>query len=263
MHALGIDIGGSGIKGAPVNADTGEFITERHRIETPSPSTPEAVCDAIEEIVKRYSWQGRPVGCGFPGITRNGVIYSAANVDKSWMEVDAAKLFSEQTGCPVTIVNDADAAGIAEMTLGAGKGRMGVTFVLTLGTGIGTALFTDGRLVPNVELGHLKLNGTDAELQCSAAARKRDKLKWPAWAERFNVFLNELEALFSPDLFILGGGISKKTHKYVPLLDVNAEIIPAEFLNQAGIIGAAMSTQATPEINSVDTTTQTTPDINQ
>ena len=249
MHALGIDIGGSGIKGAPVDIETGEFIAARHRIATPDPSTPEEVAKAIAQIVKRFSWQGRPIGCGFPGITRHGTIYSAANVDKSWMNVDAAALFSERAECPVTIVNDADAAGLAEMTMGAGKDRNGVVFVLTLGTGIGTALFTDGHLVPNVELGHLKMNGTDAELQCSAAARKNNGLKWPQWAEKLNEFLTELEALFSPELFVIGGGISKKSEKYFPHLKVQAEMITAKFLNDAGIIGAAMATVTAPDVN--------------
>ncbi len=240
MNVLGIDIGGSGIKGAPIDTETGALLDERHRIKTPQPATPDDVAEVVGELVRHFAWRDR-VGLGFPGITIDNVIYSAANVDKSWMNTDGGRLFSHATGQPCTVTNDADAAGLAEMRIGAGKGRDGVVFVITVGTGLGTALFTGGHLVPNVELGHLKMDGKDAEYLASDAARKRLGLKWKKWAKPFSAFLNELEDLFSPKLFIIGGGASKKTHKFFPYLDVRTEVLAAKLLNEAGIIGAAMA----------------------
>ncbi len=240
MTILGIDIGGTGIKGAPVNTDTGELLAERFRVETPQPSLPNAVADVIEEIAKHFNYQG-PAGVTFPAIVKRGVIYSAANVDKSWIGTNAGELFSQHINGPVQVVNDADAAGIAEMRFGAGAGRKGVTIMITFGTGIGTAIFLDGQLLPNTEFGHLKIRGKDAEKRASEKVREEKKLTWAKWANRVSEYLNELEALFSPDLFIVGGGISKKADKFLPMLTTKTEVIivPAQMRNEAGIIGAA------------------------
>lgn len=240
MVALGIDIGGSGIKGAPVDTETGGLLAERHRIATPEPSTPEAMAATIAELARHFAWSG-PIGCGFPAIIKDGHAYSAANIDKGWMGKNAAEIFTEATGCPTTIVNDADAAGMAEMRFGAGRNRRGVVFVLTLGTGIGTALFTDGILVPNVELGHLKLKGKrDAESLMSDAVRKDKNLTWKKWARRLTEYFVELEALFSPTLFIIGGGVSRKAENFLPFVEIETPMVPAELRNDAGIIGAAL-----------------------
>lgn len=240
MTILGIDIGGTGIKGAPVNTDTGELLAERFRVETPQPSLPNAVADVIEEIAKHFNYQG-PAGVTFPAIVKQGIIFSAANVDKSWIGTNAGELFSQHINGPVQVVNDADAAGIAEMRFGAGAGRKGVTIMITFGTGIGTAIFLDGQLLPNTEFGHLKIRGKDAEKRASEKVREEKKLTWQKWADRVSEYLNELEALFSPDLFIVGGGISKKADKFLPLLTTKTEVIivPAQMRNEAGIIGAA------------------------
>jgi polyphosphate glucokinase len=246
MQGLGIDIGGSGIKGAVVDLDKGELLGERHRIETPQPSTPEAVAGVVNQIVSHFAWQG-PIGCTFPAIVHHGVTMTAANVDKSWIGCDAAGLFSQATGRKVILLNDADAAGIAEMTFGAGKGReKGVVIVLTFGTGIGSAIFLDGKLLPNTEFGHLPMpmRGIIAEHYCSERIRKEEDLKWGAWAVRANHYLELMELLFSPDLFIIGGGISKKADKWLPLLKTRAALMPAQLLNEAGIVGAAMAVQA-------------------
>ena len=237
---LGFDIGGSGIKGAPVNTKTGEMVAERHRIDTPEQSTPENVAKVLKEIVYHFKWEG-PVGCGFPACVQNGIARSAANIDDSWINTNANKLFSKVTGLPVSVVNDADAAGLAEMKFGAGKGRKGTVLLCTIGTGIGTVLFTNGMLLPNVEMGHIELNGMDAEVYSSDAARKRDVLSWEEWAGRFNEYLRMMEFLLSPDLIILGGGASKKGEKFLQFLDVKAELVPAKLLNDAGIIGAALA----------------------
>lgn len=243
MQGLGIDIGGSGIKGAIVDLDKGELATERHRIETPQPSTPQAVAKVVNEIVRHFAWEG-PIGCTFPAIVRHGVTMTAANVDKSWIGFDAAGLFSQVTGRKVIVLNDADAAGIAEMTFGAGKGRgKGVVIMLTFGTGIGSAIFLDGKLLPNTEFGHvpMPMKGIHAEHYCSERARKEQGLKWNEWAVRTNHYLALMELLFSPDLFIIGGGISKKAEKWLPLLKAHAELASAQLLNEAGIVGAAMA----------------------
>jgi polyphosphate glucokinase len=244
MDVLGIDIGGSGIKSAPVDLDAGRFARDRLRIETPRPSAPKAVADVARTIVGHFAWTG-PVGITFPGVVVGGTTRTAANVDKRWIGLDAHTLFTGATGCPVTVLNDADAAGIAELTFGAGKGRSGVVLVLTFGTGIGSALFVDGTLVPNTELGHLEISGKDAEHRASAQTRQVKELSWEKWAERVEEYLRHVDALFSPGLIIIGGGVSKRSDKFLPLIDgVRAELAPATLHNDAGIIGAAMAAQA-------------------
>ncbi len=240
MEILGIDIGGSGIKGAPVDINTGELTRDRHRIPTPQPSKPKAVAKVVGQIVKHFDWQG-PIGCTFPAIISHGVIKSAANVDDAWIGVNGVKLFEKTTGCPIHILNDADAAGVAEMELGVGRGRDGAVIMLTIGTGIGSGMFTDGVLYPNSELGHLQIRGKDAEHRASDRVRKEEDLSWEKWAKRFNEFLNHVEFLFSPDLFIIGGGASKKHDLFFQYLNLDAEILPAKLRNEAGIIGAAMA----------------------
>jgi polyphosphate glucokinase len=236
---LGIDIGGSGVKGAPVDLDTAEFTAERVRIDTPQPSTPEAVAETVAAVVGRFDVEGT-VGCTFPGIVQQGVIRLAANVDKAWVDTDAAALFGETLGRPVAVLNDADAAGLAEARYGAAKGRDGVVLVLTFGTGIGSALLNDGELVPNTELGHLELDGHDAEDRAAAAAREDEGLSWEDWGDRVDRYLQHLELLFTPDLFVVGGGVSKKFDKFVDHLHTRAEIVPAQLRNHAGIVGAAL-----------------------
>ncbi|MDP9417825.1 MAG: ROK family protein [Actinomycetota bacterium] len=249
MHqGFGIDIGGSGIKGAPVDLTTGQLAAERHRIPTPQPSRPDAVADVVAQVVRHFGWTG-PVGVTFPAVVTHGVTRTAANVDKSWIGTDAARVFSDAVGQPVTVVNDADAAGVAEVAFGAARGRDGVVIVTTLGTGIGSALLLDGRLVPNTELGHLEIDGADAETRASDAAREREDLSWPDWAKRLQRFYGHLEFLFSPDLFVVGGGVSKKAHKFLPLLDLRTEIVPAGLKNEAGIVGVAMLAADTPRLS--------------
>jgi polyphosphate glucokinase len=244
MNILGIDIGGSGIKGAPVNLKTGELLAPRHRIPTPHPSKPEAVAEVVGEIARGFQWSGS-IGAGFPAVIQHGVVRTAANVHKSWINTDAATLFGKATGCPVTVVNDADAAGMAEMAFGAGQGRNGVVLVVTIGTGLGTAVFTDGHLCPNTEFGHIEIDCKDAELLASDAVRKKHKLSWKKWAAGLDTYLLRLEALIWPDLIILGGGVSKKHEKFIPRLTVQAEVVPAETFNEAGIIGAALTAAET------------------
>ncbi|HEU5157096.1 MAG TPA: ROK family protein [Streptosporangiaceae bacterium] len=244
MEVLGIDIGGSGIKGAPVDLEAGRFARDRLRVETPRPSAPKAVAEVVRTIVDHFAWTG-PVGITFPGVVVGGVARSAANVDKRWIGEDADTLFTEVTGCPVQVLNDADAAGVAEVTFGAGKGRAGVVLMLTFGTGIGSALFVDGTLVPNTELGHLELDGKEAEHRASAQVREAKQLSWERWAERVERYLRHVDALFSPALIIIGGGVSKKSDKFLPLIEgVTAEVVPAALHNDAGIIGAAMAARA-------------------
>ena len=240
MQVMGIDIGGSGIKGAPVDVNTGELIAERFRIATPQPASPEAVAETVAEIVRHFDWKG-PIGCGFPAAVQQGITRTAANVDKAWIDTDAARLFGKATGCQVKVMNDADVAGLAEMAFGAGQGRKGVVLVVTIGTGLGTALFTDGVLLPNAELGHIEINGKDAELLASDTARKREDMSWKKWAENFDTYLKHLNALIWPDLIILGGGASKKHEKFMSYLTVKTELVIAKTLNEAGIIGAALA----------------------
>ena len=242
--AFGIDIGGSGIKGAPVDLKKGELSADRLRIPTPQPSTPAAVADTVAELLDAFSIaDDLPVGVTFPAIIQHGVARSAANVDKAWIGTDVDALLTERTGHDVFVVNDADAAGNAEMAFGAGKGTSGLVIVTTLGTGIGTAMFNGGALVPNTELGHLPYSGEgdyeDWEKFAADSARTRDELDFAAWAERLQGYYSLLEFLFSPDLFIVGGGVSKKHKEFLPLLDLKTEIVPAQLRNAAGIIGAA------------------------
>ena len=238
--AFGIDIGGSGIKGAPVDLVKGEFADDRLRIPTPQPATPDAVAATVGEIVDSFDLDKKvPIGITFPAVMLHGVAQSAANVDDSWIGTDAQRLFSQATGRSVVAVNDADAAGFAEARYGAAKGVDGVVLVVTLGTGIGSALLVDGRLVPNTELGHLEIDGHDAETRASDAARDRDGLDFPQWAQRLQRYFSVVENLFWPDLIVVGGGVSKHHEKFLPLLDLRTRIVPAELLNKAGIVGAA------------------------
>lgn len=248
MTYLGIDIGGTGIKGAPVNVETGELLAERLRIETPHPALPNSVADVVEQIAAHFKYKG-PAGVTFPAVVKKGVIYTAANVDESWIGTDAGELFAQHTGGPVSVVNDADAAGIAEMRFGAGKDRNGVVIMVTLGTGIGSAVFLDGKLLPNTEFGHLQIRGKDAEKRASEKVREDKDLSWKQWSKSVGEFLDKMERLFSPDLFIIGGGISKKADKFFPYLTTKTEVIivPAQMRNDAGIIGAAyLASQSAP-----------------
>lgn len=240
MITLGIDIGGSGIKGAPVNVETGELAGERVRIDIPNPSTPENCAQVIREIVHHYDYKG-PLGVTFPAVVRHGVTLTAANVDKSWINYDAETLLREVTGLPVIVLNDADAAGIAEVTFGAGKGFKGTVALFTFGTGIGSAFLSDGVLLPNTEFGHMLIRGKDAEKRSSARTKEVKGLSWKEWASRVNEFFVEIDKLFTPDLIIVGGGISKRFDKFEHLLKSGAKIVPAKFYNDAGIIGAAMA----------------------
>lgn len=235
-----MDIGGSGIKGCLVDLDKGQLIGERVRIETPQPSLPDPVYGVVAEIVGRFGWEGR-VGVTFPGVMKSGVAHTAANVDKSWIGTDVDAGLSALIPGTVETLNDADAAGLAEMRYGAGRDRGGVVLMLTFGTGIGSALFTDGHLVPNTEFGHIQVDGEDGERRASAAAREREDLSYPEWAQRVDRYLDVLEASVWPDLIIVGGGVSKKAHKWVPLLTTRTPVVPAELQNDAGIVGAALA----------------------
>ena len=239
-NLLGIDIGGTGIKGALVNVKTGNLTKERFRIKTPHPAKPDAIAEVIEQIAKHFDYSG-PTGITFPAIVKDGVIFSATNVDESWINFDAAKLFQRHLGCPVSLLNDADAAGIAEMRFGAGVGRRGVVILLTFGTGIGSAIFSDGVLLPNSEFGQLKIRGKDIELRASERIREKRDISFKKWAGIVSEFLEELEKLFSPELFLIGGGISKKADKFLPYLKARSHvpIEVAKMQNDAGIIGAA------------------------
>jgi len=237
---FGIDFGGTGIKGAPVDLDTGDFAAERQRIKTPSPSTPEAVAEIFVDLLAKFPDVTGPVGVTVPGIVHHGVVHSAANIDEAWIGTDADALFTEATGRDVHVVNDADAAGLAEVRYGAAKGRRGLVIVTTLGTGIGSALVYDGVLVPNSELGHLEIDGHDAESRAANSAREREELSWKQWAKRLTKYYRTVEKLFSPDLFVVGGGVSKQSAEFLPLVDIETEIVPATLLNKAGVVGAAL-----------------------
>jgi polyphosphate glucokinase len=240
VQGFGVDIGGSGIKGGLVDLDKGELIGERQRIETPDPSLPEPVCDVVARIVDSFGWTER-IGVTFPGVMKSGVAYTAANVDKSWIGTNLAAGLAEKIPGTVQTLNDADAAGIAEMRYGAGRDRRGLVLMLTFGTGIGSALFIDGHLVPNTELGHIEVDGRDGERKASAAARDREGLSWHDWAKRVDHYLDVLEKSLWPDLIIVGGGVSKKADKWVPHLSTRTEVVPAQLLNDAGIVGAALA----------------------
>jgi polyphosphate glucokinase len=241
MEILGIDIGGSGIKGAPVNIATGEFLAERFRVPTPKPSKPTQMAEAVKQVVEYFDWKG-PVGCGFPTVIHNGKSVARGNIHKSWLGVQVDELFSEHTGLPVTVINDADAAGLAEMTYGAGMGKQGLVIMITIGTGLGSGVFYNGQLVPNFELGRIFYkNGELIEYFASDAARQREHLSYINWGKRFNKFLKHVVRIFSPDLFIIGGGASKKFDRYSDQITVDVPILIARFQNDAGIIGAAVS----------------------
>jgi polyphosphate glucokinase len=240
--AYGIDIGGTGIKGAIVDTATGLLVTERTRILTPRPSTPDAVAEVVAQLLLAASWQGC-VGATFPAVIKHGVAKSAANVDKSWIGTDVDACFTAAAGGSneVIVLNDADAAGIAEARFGAAAGVAGVVILLTFGTGIGSALLIDGRLVPNTELGHLELDGHDAETRAAASVRDEGKMSYRSWAKRVNGYMSHVERLFTPDLFVVGVGVSKDADKWVPLLDLRTPVKPAELQNDAGIVGAAIA----------------------
>jgi polyphosphate glucokinase len=240
MAILGIDFGGSGIKGGLVDENTGEMLGERFRLPTPEFAKPGDVADVMKQIVDHFNYQG-PVGVGLPAVILQGVVNTAANIDHSWIGVNSEELFSQVTGCPCYVVNDADAAGVAEMSYGVGKEyEKGVVLFLTIGTGIGSAIFVNGHLVPNTELGHIEVRGKDAERRASDATRKRKELTWQDWAERLGEVLGRLDALLWPDVIVLGGGVSKEWENYLPFIHIRAKIIPAKLLNQAGIVGAAI-----------------------
>ena len=243
-QVLGIDIGGTGIKAAPVDVATGKLTAERRKLDTPQPAKPDAVAGVVRELVTAFAWAG-PMGATFPGVVTSGTVRTAANLDPDWIGVDASQLFGKATGQPVSVINDADAAGIAEMKFGAGAGEPGTVLMLTLGTGIGSALFIDGVLVPNTEFGHIEIRGKDAEKRASEHAREEHDLSWGKWAGRVDEYLEQMERLLSPGLIIIGGGISKRSGKFLPLLsDLRARVVPAGMLNDAGIVGAAMTVGA-------------------
>ncbi len=236
---VGVDFGGSGIKAAAVDLDTGDFASARERIPTPQPATPGAVLEVLVDLMTRLPEATGPVGITVPGVVRHGVVGSAANIDDSWVGTDADGLFTEALRREVHIVNDADAAGLAEARYGAARGRQGLVIVTTLGTGIGSALIHDGVLIPNSELGHLEIDGHDAESRAANSAREREGLTMAQWAERLGRYYRTIERLFSPDLIVVGGGVSKQAAEFLPLLDLETEIVPATLLNRAGIVGAA------------------------
>jgi polyphosphate glucokinase len=240
-RGFGIDIGGSGIKGGLVDLETGELDGERLRIVTPQPSTPDAVADVVAEIVEKFAWTG-PIGVTLPCVVKRGVALTAANVDKGWVDTDAASLFAQRLGRQggdVVVLNDADAAGMAEIRYGAGKDKSGVVVLLTFGTGIGSAVFLDGKLVPNTEFGHLEVDGHDAEKRAAASVKEEKDLSWEEWTNRVSRYLRTLEDLIWPDLVIAGGGVSKKADKWLPLLKVRTPVVAAALKNDAGIVGAA------------------------
>jgi polyphosphate glucokinase len=240
MNVFGIDVGGSGIKGAPVDTDTGELLAERVRVKTPHPATSQAILETAVEVVRQSGWDG-PVGCGFPAVIKGGVVQTAANIDKSVIGFDMQGRLEQELGNPVRVINDADAAGLAEMRWGAGREEDGVVLMLTLGTGIGTSVFVGGRLLPNTELGHIEIRGEDAEHRASDSARKRDDLSWKKYAGRLDEYLHKIEDLLWPDLIVIGGGISKKSEKFFPHLTARTPIVRAQMLNEAGIAGAALA----------------------
>jgi len=261
VHILGIDIGGTGIKGAPVDTLTGMLLEEHWRILTPAPATVEAVSTAVAEVAAHFSWQG-PIGCGFPAVIRRGQVCTAFHVDREWLGRNAQTLLSEATGCPVTVLNDADAAGYAEMRFGAGQGQSGVVLLVTLGTGIGTALFVDGYLVPNTELGHLEIRGKDAERRAAASVREKKGWSWKKWARRLNEYLQHLDSYINPDLIIIGGGVSENHDKFLPLLTIETKVVAAHLENDAGIVGAALAALLQ-QPKTTEPTAETAPDMPQ
>jgi polyphosphate glucokinase len=240
MKVLGIDIGGSALKGAPVDVATGRLLAERFRIETPELATPKRMAAIVAEIARQFKWRG-PIGVGYPGVIQGTVARTAANVHKGLIDCDLGKLFGQATGCRVSAVNDADAAGIAEMKFGAGKGHPGSVLLLTLGTGVGSALFYRGVLYPNTELGHVPMKSSpEAEKYMAASVRKTEDLSWHAWSKRVNEYLALVEAALWPELIVIGGGVSAKSEKFFKYLKTRARVVPAQFHNEAGIVGAAL-----------------------
>jgi polyphosphate glucokinase len=240
MNVYGIDVGGSGIKGAPVDTQTGELLAERVRIKTPMPATPQAILDTAVEVVRQSGWDG-PVGCGFPAVIKDGAVQTAANIDKAAIGFDMQGRLEQELDSSVRVINDGDAAGLAEMRWGAGREEDGVVLMLTLGTGIGTSVFIGGRLLPNTELGHIEIGGEEAEHRASDGARKREGLGWKEYAGRLDKYLHKIEDLLWPDLIVIGGGISKKSEKFFPHLTARTPIVRAQMLNEAGIAGAALA----------------------
>lgn len=240
MELLGIDIGGTGIKGAIVDTQRGQLTTDRYRLLTPKPARPEPVVETVAQIVAHFQWKG-PVGCGFPAAIVKNKVRTASNISKKWLGLDVVKMVEDATGCRSIVLNDADAAGHAEMRFGAGNGREGLVIIVTLGTGIGSALFMDGRLVPNTELGHIEIGNIEAERWASASVRAKEDLGWKEWAKRIDTYLKRMQVYFWPELFIVGGGVSKKHEKFLPLLSIDCDVVPAKLRNEAGIIGAAMA----------------------
>ena len=246
MHALGIDIGGSGIKAAPVDVTTGKLLADRLKVDTPRPAVPDQVADQVRELTTAFNWSGQ-VGITFPGVVIDGVTRTAANLDPAWIGLNTAEFLAKAVGNPVRVLNDADAAGMAEMTFGAGVGEQGTVLMLTFGTGIGSALFINGILVPNTEFGHIEVRGQDAEKRASERAKELHNMSWAKWAGHVEEYLQHIEAVLWPSLFIVGGGISRQSEKWVPrLTGIRARIVPAAMLNDAGIVGAAMATSSDP-----------------
>ena len=244
LIAIGVDVGGSGIKAGAVDVGRGRLLGERIKVPTPEPSTPSAVVDAIQELVKRLAKAAGPdalVGVGIPSVVIDGVTWTAANIDKAWVGFNAQSALRKSLHRSVTVLNDADAAGIAEMRFGAGRHRDGVVLILTLGTGVGSALFVDGVLVPNTELGHMEIRGKDAEKRSAAVARVRDGESWKSWAHDLDEHLKAIDRILWPALIILGGGVSRKASQFVPFLTVRPPVVPADLLNDAGMVGAAMA----------------------
>lgn len=244
-HALGVDVGGTGVKAALVDLATGEFVGDRVRVETPEPATPEAIADAVAGLLAELAdahpeAEGAPVGVTVPGVVRGGVVRSAANIDHAWIGTDAVSLLAERLDRRVAVLNDADAAGLAEARFGAARDQRGLVVLTTLGTGIGSALVHDGVLVPNSELGHLEIDGEEAEARASNRAREEEDLSFEHWARRLTRFYGTVEALLAPDLFVVGGGISKKSEEFLPLVEVETPLVVARLLNRAGIVGAAL-----------------------
>ena len=238
MELLGIDVGGTGIKGGIVDSELGELVSERFRLATPQRKTPESITETVSRVVEHFAWKGS-AGAGFPAVIRHGQVHTAANIHDSWIGLNVRDMFEAATGCSFNVLNDADVAGMAEMRYGAGRGRDGVVLVVTLGTGIGSALFTDGHLVPNTEFGHIEIDGRAAENRAADSVRTRKDLSWKRWAERVDEYLHRLAFYLWPDLIIIGGGVSKKHDRFLPLLTVDTEIVPARLRNEAGIVGAA------------------------
>ena len=242
MKILGVDIGGTGVKGAPVDIAAGRLLSERFRVPTPKPATPGAVVSAVQELVRHFRWKG-PIGCAFPAVIAEGVVHTASNIDESWIGVDAENLFSHRLKLPVSMINDADAAGVAEMQFGAGRRVNDLVLIVTLGTGIGSALFFRGELIRNTELGQIEVNGKPAERRASNRVREERDWSWEKWGEKVGDYLRRLELYLAPALIIVGGGVSKHHREFFKFLKLRTPIVPAKLLNDAGIIGAALTAQ--------------------